>query len=277
MQKDFHFYVTYALARKMDINKKEAKLIAWANQYTDDLNETDLYGIQTQVGLLGHWFDKQIQLSVLIPFHFIPGDDLDWPWKTTENSERARTLLGKAVASKDLLRLGISLHMLQDTFTHQGFSGWQEKKNSCYPWYHMSRIAPNVGHTEMRTTPDQIEEVWKDPRAKDGKRIINKKRAIKAARATYDALDLWKQARGVSSSTAQWNVLKPAFETIFKNREYDARKEELRALSDESGMYYSKIRKNMEKRYGSNFMKAATLHLTDAMSLFDGLPRIVTV
>ena len=75
MQKDFHFYLTYVLSRKVGISVKDAEKIAWANQYTDDLTEADLHGIQTQSAILGNWADRQIQLSVLVPFHFIPGAD----------------------------------------------------------------------------------------------------------------------------------------------------------------------------------------------------------
>ena len=159
MQKDFHFYVTYALARKVGIEAEVARDIAWADQYTDDLTEADLYGVQTQCDRLGNWGDKQIQFSVLIPFHFIPGGTpkSKWPWMVTENNTRAKALVNAALTSKSPLSLGIALHGLQDTFSHQNFSGWQEDANSCYPWYYLKSALPNVGHTEMLVIPDIVD------------------------------------------------------------------------------------------------------------------------
>jgi len=55
MQKDVHFYLTYLLAVKVGVEDEEAEKIAWADQYTDDLTEADLYGIQTQSAILGNW------------------------------------------------------------------------------------------------------------------------------------------------------------------------------------------------------------------------------
>jgi hypothetical protein len=64
MQKDFHFYLTYALSRKAGIPAKDSKVIAWANQYTDELTKADLYGIQTQSKVVGNWDDRFILFRV---------------------------------------------------------------------------------------------------------------------------------------------------------------------------------------------------------------------
>ena len=73
MQKDIHFYLTYLLCVRVGVSRKNAEKIAWANQYTDELTESKVYGIQTQSDEFGNWKDEQIQHSVLVPFHFIPG------------------------------------------------------------------------------------------------------------------------------------------------------------------------------------------------------------
>ena len=83
MQKDVHFYVTYALARKAGLPAEGAEKLAWADQFTDDLTAPDLHGIQTQSAIAGNWADRQVQLSVLVPFHFVPGSDAGHPWMTT--------------------------------------------------------------------------------------------------------------------------------------------------------------------------------------------------
>jgi hypothetical protein len=82
-------YVTYALAREAGLPAEDAEKLAWADQYTDDLTEPDLHGIQTQCATVGNWADRQVQLSVLVPFHFVPGADATHPWMTTAGSDRA--------------------------------------------------------------------------------------------------------------------------------------------------------------------------------------------
>ena len=167
-----------------------AKKIAWANYFTDELDDAKDYGIQTQCGLTGSWNDAQIQMSVIIPFHFMPGEDPEWPWKTVANNKRAGLLVKEALESKNPLRLGIALHTLQDTYSHQGFSGWREDRNSCYVWYAPLSAIPNVGHAEMRTAPDVVSEVWTDPRGEKTK-VKNSDRAMKAAARTFQVLAQW--------------------------------------------------------------------------------------
>ena len=58
--------------------------------------------------------------------------------------------------------------------------------NSCYPWYYIKSGLPNIGHAEMTVTPDIVNVVWTDPR--DGNVVDNKKRALAAAKGTFDFL-----------------------------------------------------------------------------------------
>ena len=268
MQKDFHFYLTYVLSRKVGISVKDAEKIAWANQYTDDLTEADLHGIQTQSAILGNWADRQIQLSVLVPFHFIPGADPKHPWMTTRNNFRAKHLVETALS--DIFHLGIALHGLQDTFSHEKFSGWQEDFNACYPWYYIeSHIIPNVGHAEMRATPDIVNCVWTDPR--DGSRIDNKERARKAARATYDFLvKFYKPKIPVTT----WKDLEKELKRIFRLKSYDQRKHELRELSGNTRIRYKNVNKRLAQAHKSDFVRAASKHLADVVESFGDLPRI---
>ena len=185
MQKDFHFYVTYGLALQAGVAPTIAQKIAWANQFTDELTSPELYGIQTQSSLTGDWWDRQIQLTVLVPFHFLPGKDTKWPWKTEENCARAKRLTAVALKSKDPFRLGIALHAHQDTFSHQGFSGWSEPGNATGKIW--MKWIPNVGHAERSTTPDIITEEWKDA-SQSRQPIKNRERALRAWRATISPL-----------------------------------------------------------------------------------------
>ena len=267
MQKDVHFYLTYALSRKAGISAGNAEKIAWANQYTDDSTKPDLHGIQTQSGIFGNWIDKQIQLSVLVPFHFIPGDDLAHSWKTTRNNQRAQKLVEMALKQSRPFELGIALHGFQDTFSHEGFSGWQEELNSCYSWYYIESRLPNVDHAELMVTPDVVHYVWTDPR--DGRRVDNKLRTMSAAKATYDYLVRFSNTRG---NPADWTRLKTALKPIFKLTSYDKRITKLCQLSGNNKINYKPVNKKLERTNKTNFIKAASNHLAAAMELFDDLP-----
>lgn len=267
MQKDIHFYLTYALARKATISVKDAEKIAWANQYTDDLTEADLHGIQTQSAVLGNWGDRQIQLSVLVPFHFIPGSDSEHPWMTTRNNSRAQHLID--IASSDVFQLGIALHGLQDTFSHEKFSGWQEELNACYAWYYIESVIPNVGHAELRATPDIVNCVWTDPR--DGSLIDNKERTRQAAKATYEILVKFSKPKTPLST---WQNLQKELKRIFKIETYDQRKGELRKLSGNKRIRYDNVNKRLASTYKSDFVEAASNHLAAAIKSFSDLPRI---
>lgn len=267
MQKDVHFYLTYLLAIKAGVEPEEAEKIAWADQYTDDLTEADLYGIQTQSALLGNWSDRQIQLSVLVPFHFLPGEGRDHPWVTTRNCPRARKLVITAWSAKDPFQLGIALHVLQDTFSHEGFSGWQEEVNACFPWYYVESAIPNVGHAELRAIPDVVNYVWTDPR--DGRRVDNRQRAMAAARVTFDFLSKFYNPQIPKSV---WQDLKAELRQAFKIQSYDERKQRLRDLAGSRDIRYSEVNQRLKPVHRDEFILAARRHLSEAVGLFAGLP-----
>lgn len=267
MQKDFHFYVTYALSMRIGAPHEEAEALAWSDQYTDDLTEMELHGIQTQSDTLRNWEDRHVQMSVLIPFHFIPGSSKAHPWMTTRNNARARRLL-RLASGDDPLRLGIALHALQDTFSHEGFSGWREELNSCFPWYYVRSAIPNVGHADLRVIPDVTHYVWTDPR--DGRQVDNRKRAMSAAKATWDFL----AARyNPSAPSTAWDKTRRYLRRIFSLESYDKRKRELRDLSGNPEISYRAVREKLEVSHKQDFVTAASNHLSEAVSLFRDIPR----
>jgi hypothetical protein len=270
MQKDVHFYVTYALARKAGLTDDYAEKIAWADQFTDDMSEAVVHGIQTQSSdIAGNWGDKQIQATILVPFHFIPGKDKDHPWKTTPNNFRARRLVNGASRNGNLFQLGIALHGLQDTFSHQGFSGWHEKLNSCFPWYYLTSALPNIGHAEMRVIPDVTNYTWTDPR--NGQKIYNWKRAVSAARETYEFL------RKVfnDAPSAHWPSLESKLKSFFRLDNYDERKGEIRRLSGRDKISYTEVDEKLRPQYEDDFIYAAKNHLSSAMKLFSQIPSVL--
>ena len=94
MQKDFHYYTVYSLLLDSGYSKEDAEVIAYASQYVDDCNENQLFkndpttvfknevhvgdqlfrGIITQTCSL-KTFSDETQNYVLIPFHFLPGNN----------------------------------------------------------------------------------------------------------------------------------------------------------------------------------------------------------
>ena len=272
MQKDIHFYLTYALALKLGIPGETAERIAWANQRVDEVTEAELHGIQTQTITTGNWGDRQIQFSVHAPFHFLPGDDEVHKWKTTENSKNAQVLVKKAYGKGDF-RLGVSMHVMQDTFSHQTFSGWREELNSCYPWYYMVSALPNVGHAEMRVIPDVVHYIWTDPRTDTV--IKNWERALRCSKATIKVLAKHPDAANAVQATQIWNDSKTLLKEIFTTKKYDDRKQKLADFAGNAGIRYKKVAQKLEKQYEKEFVEAATTHLAEAIQLFAGLPRVL--
>lgn len=265
MQKDIHFYLTYALARHAGVLHATAERIAWANQYTDEMEEAELHGIQTQSKTCGNWSDGQIQLTVLSVFHFLPGDDPGKRWMTTENSRRAKALVEAAMESGSAYRLGVSLHVLQDTFSHQGFSGWREPLNSCYPWYYIKSGLPNIGHAEMMAAPDVVHYVWTDPRT--GEKIDNKERALGAAKQTYAYLCAFQ-----GREPADWAEIEPKLKPMFALTDYDKRIDQICAWSMKGDIDFKATNKRLGKKAGKReFVKAASQHLADAVASFADL------
>ena len=257
MQKDVHFYMTYALSRKAGIGVAQAEIIAWADQFTDELTEAELYGIQTQSAVLGNWCDRQIQMSVIIPFHFVPWMQGENPWMVAPSGEIVTDLVREAVKSEDPYRMGIALHALQDSFSHQGFTGWREDCNSCYPWWYIQSVTPNIGHAEMWPIPDITNARWTDPRT--GKNISNPQRVVWCAGAC-----------GVLLHLPQGSSLFPTVQiTEFVcEPNYDERKQILRELANAPEMRYQDVKAKMlsDDEHLERFITAARQHLSAVLS-----------
>jgi hypothetical protein len=250
--------MTYVLARRAGLDVETAQKIAWADQFTDDLTQPEPDEIQTQCDIVGNWAETDVQLSVLVPFHFIPGSNHDEPWMTTRNSARARKLL--RAAEGDVFRLGVALHGFQDTYSHERFSGRREDLNSCYEWYDPASAVPNVGHAEMMATPDMIGQVWMDPR--DQKTIYNRHRALSATRESYRMV---VKLMGVEDSAPEWSTLEASVKAVCWEPVYDRRKAMLRTMSGDPGVDYSSLDDAQGGTWRAPFVEAAKAHRDDAM------------
>jgi len=260
MQKDVHYYLSLSLAVRSGISLQEAKLIAWADQFTDELTETELDGTQTQSAILGNWSDRQIQNTVIVPFHFVPGEDPQNRRIVTAGSDNVIKLLAEAVKEKNPFGLGIALHSMQDSFSHQGFSGWNEPANSCWPWYYLKSGIPNIGHAELGPVPDIANAVWTDPRTSE--QINNNGRVFSAALITYQWL------RKYANRDNDIETMERDIEDALDIEDYDNRKLEFLLMAkNDSVKRYSEISEQYRFSYHDEFIDAARRHLSVFMGL----------
>ncbi len=239
MEKDFHYYMTYALARAAGLDK--AGTVAYASQFVDDNNEGQFtlngeevpfpeklqgkegtyYPIMTQ-SLSPKSLNPYVQRYVYVPFHFLPGDPSltingkGNPLNTTPDSPNAQQMLSAALATKNPYRIGIALHTYADTWSHQNFTGLREDWNAVHPWYDVFKaIVPNIGHAEAGHAPDTISETWNDYRTKE--KVDNRKRALEAVTKIYTAL------AASTGQAAPWTKVKAAFRSFIYEPDYDTR------------------------------------------------------
>ncbi len=240
MEKDFHYYITYAVAQLAGLSSPD--LVAYSCQFVDDNSEgqfsvdgEEAYFPERLKGSAGYYYpvmtqslspkslDIYVQRYVYVPFHFLPGDDsvaiggAHNKLSVTPNSNNAQAVVRAALASNNPYRIGIALHTFADTWSHQNFTGLQEDWNAVYPWYNVFKsLVPNIGHAEAGHSPDVISEPWIDYRI--GKTCIdNKARAFEAVRRMYVA---------VSSGTRagkQWGDVESSFRQIIDAPDYDER------------------------------------------------------
>lgn len=150
MQKDMHFYGTYAVARIAGFAPGEALTVATASQYVDDSTLADPVSLNGQAYLLpvvsSHGMFELIKNSnaidqwhVWLPFHFLPGNKgndaerrLICLWGEPDNLV-AEAVLNLALNERDqdhgLHLLGVVSHVLQDTYAHYGFCGIASDRN----------------------------------------------------------------------------------------------------------------------------------------------------
>lgn len=148
MQIDFHHTATYVTARYAGFGHRQADTVAYAAQYVDDAinsgtlrfhNGAMYTHISSAHKMLDYRnFEKLANHHVWIPFHFLPGNGGK---KAGENpagkfidkiicrpgSPIARDMVRACIKTRNkrygLHRLGITLHVLADSWAHQGFAG----------------------------------------------------------------------------------------------------------------------------------------------------------
>jgi hypothetical protein len=304
MEKDFHYYLIYALARVTETGNPD--IVAYSSQFVDDNNEGQFsvdgsavsfpeklranggyyYPIMTQ-SLSPKSLDPYVQKYVYAPFHFLPGDNTvaihgkKNPLSTTPNSKNARAVLSKALESGSPYAIGLALHMFADTWSHQNFSGLREEWNAIYPWYNIFKsIVPNIGHAEAGHLPDIISETWTDYRF-GTKKIDNRPRAFEATQ------EIFANLRKKSKKGPLWEEVEAEFRNILYTKDYDARIKKISDFLIESGLgpipNYSKdswigaaidksgeelvMKPNFTKTDWYQFHQAAKVHLVSVLGL----------
>ena len=144
MDIDYHFCTMYVLSRWADFGSANAKLIATSAQLVDDNMDDNSFSDQAEEdaraqGIHIRYSSQNIwnnltgkgNLEVWVPFHFLPG----LAGETTDEKLlcRKHSVLSKALGERLLettldnsqfsFRLGVGLHVLADTWAHQGFAG----------------------------------------------------------------------------------------------------------------------------------------------------------
>jgi len=239
-QLDIHGYSTLAIAKSAGYSDEDAVLLAWSNTETDK-------------SLQVNWRNV-IWSNLGLYFHFLPGDPKDLVVRV--DSELSRQIIGdEAICSLPpaplgVIALGIALHGLQDTYSHNGWVGKFSRHNVLPAWSH-DKFTPSLpfpyGHSPKGREPDIANATWYDPRT--NQTINNIDRVESALFATSQVLGLDHTPAGVSK--------------IFANVEdYEARKQALRELAGMPNLRFSEIRAEMLKRYGAQFKQAAAAQAT---------------
>jgi hypothetical protein len=303
MEKDFHYYLVYSMAKVTGCD--DADIIAYASQFVDDNNEGQFSidgkktGFPQKIEANGGYYcplmtqslstkslDRYIHQYVYIPFHFLPGNNdviiegKKNSYSTTPDSKNAGAMLIEALKSKNPYRIGIALHTYADTWSHQNFTGLREEWNSVYPWYNVFKsIVPNIGHAEAGHLPDIISERWTDHRF--NKRIKNKERAFVATREIYKAL------RKYSRCGPFWSDVKNSYKKIINASDYDHRKRKIKDFLESENLgqipKYSKdnwidealnkggaqvvMEPNFKEKHWFKFHQAAKAHFAHVLNL----------
>jgi len=146
MQKDMHYYGTYAMARAAGIERESSQIIATAAQFVDDnaikhhIEFLDGGRIDAEA-TAHHTFDGDNiklddQRKIWVPFHFLPGNEGDSYFESMvcrKNSDIAKEMVehNLTLSSRAFGRelIGITAHVYADTFSHHGFSGFSSETN----------------------------------------------------------------------------------------------------------------------------------------------------
>lgn len=209
MNIEFHYYMIYYLAKKAGFSSDDAYVIAYSSQHTDD-NRTRYKVKIDDENTYSNYMSQTMNIKkpmetlmrVYLCFHFLPGDyETSSAYRrdgklhllnTTPNSENAKKIMNETMALNCLYRLGISLHVLADTWSHQNFIGCKDYVNADYA-IAIKKLIPNIGHADFLHQPDEVALKWSDNRLiPSHAEVRNKKRMLVACKECFSWLIKYK-------------------------------------------------------------------------------------
>jgi hypothetical protein len=236
MQQDFHFYCIGVLAKAAGFSEEDALTIAYSSQYTDDSTEGEPIRVGDMLfdpvrtahkGLKA--FEWSVQKRVFLGFHFIPAKPIETPQDTfcsAPGSPFAQMLLDRACneRSKQLrpYRIGIALHTFADTWSHQKFSGRENKENNVEAiyikegnkWKHLFwknmylDFLPHIGHGQAGYFPDQSYLQWRYKR-KISDEVVERDNTVEFLTSAKEIYDRLKScANGNNNRPIPWPQIK---------------------------------------------------------------------
>lgn len=175
MQKDFHFGVTYTVARLAGFEERDAHRIAYSAQFVDDAvhegiltfkNRASYAFIASAHKMLDYRNFKELANKyVWIPFHFLPGNRIieEYEGKSSNfeqrlvcrpNSEVAQAMVDNCIKNNDksfaLHLLGVTMHVYADTWAHQGFCGVTSHLNTVGDIYDFEGVRDDQMHEHIK-------------------------------------------------------------------------------------------------------------------------------
>ncbi len=201
MEQDSHYYVVYLMCLAAGLDLEDAYVIAYSSQYVDDAWD----GYKKKLIEIGqkaptYFFDPirsahnglestgvEVQEKIYYPFHFLPGlhGNAFSEMMVTQPGTKGKlfvNVIDETLASKNRFRIGISLHVLADTYAHASFSGqwswyndisrvnfiptgnkWKNLVGKT-KWYFervFYELAPPIGHSNAYKHPDNPALSWK--------------------------------------------------------------------------------------------------------------------
>jgi hypothetical protein len=175
VDKEFHYDVIYFLAAHSGFSPDEAQTIAYSSQFTDDnQRQYDIEGYKNYVSQTLNILKPKDELIRIYPaFHFMPGPKPEMHLKdgrlhmlqVEPGNDNAMAMLKTAFELGDLYRVGVAVHVLADTFAHQGFTGTRNTFNSMQSLKGV--LTPSIGHADAGFAPDRVSSAWSDTRRRN--------------------------------------------------------------------------------------------------------------
>jgi hypothetical protein len=229
MNIEFHYHVTYILARKSGFDREDASVIAYSSQYTDDntfqyyVNYPNGNDFITRASQTMDITKPSLKKEKIYPlFHFFPGDPAfpaaartdgtTHPFNTTPDSDNVRYIFSAALETKNLYRIGIATHVYADTWAHQNFLGLNHHFNALRT--PVGQLIPDVGHADALHEPDIVGNRWKDTRLVAAYADIdNNMRFLDAAEKIYFAFKKYNNHEVTDDTlSTDWNSLRKKLE-----------------------------------------------------------------